>query len=64
MPNFVTFDDGLNYISISDIESFGDEGEGDSKGTWIKFRNGEIRHSLRKVSDVASKLGPTVNLYY
>jgi hypothetical protein len=27
MPNFVTFDDGLSYVSISDIESFGYEEE-------------------------------------
>jgi hypothetical protein len=41
MPNFVTFDDGLNYISISEIEAFGyNYDETNKGGTFIKLRNG------------------------
>ncbi len=27
MPNFVTFDDGLEYVSLSEIEAFGYDSE-------------------------------------
>lgn len=65
MPNFVTFDDGQSYISISDIESFGGEREGDFKGgTWIRLRNGHIMQTQWEVSKVAEMLGPTANLHY
>lgn len=61
MPNFVTFDDGLTYIAISEIESFGHENEG---GTLIKLRNGRTLHSSWKVEEIAEKLGPCANLHY
>jgi hypothetical protein len=65
MPNFVTFDDGLSYVSISEIESFGHEDEGTFKGgTWIKLRNGHTMHTQWDVFKVAEKLGPTANLHY
>jgi hypothetical protein len=63
--NFVTFDDGLNYVAISEIESFGHEYEGDFKGgTWIKLRNGDTLRSSWRVAEIAEKLGPTANLHY
>jgi hypothetical protein len=65
MPNFVTFDDGLSYVPISDIESFGHEAEGDFKGgTWVKLRNGHTVRTRWEVSEVAEKLGPVANLHY
>jgi hypothetical protein len=65
MPNFVTFDDGLNYVSISEIESFGHEQNGNPKGgTWIKLRSGHTMHSQWDVSTMAEKLGPCANLHY
>jgi hypothetical protein len=65
MPNFVTFDDGLNYVSISEIEGFGYEGEGPNKGgTWIKLRDGRTVQTSWEVSKVAELLGPTANLQY
>ena len=65
MPNFVTFDDGLNYISITEIHSFGYEG-GPNKGgqTWIKLRTGERFLLSWSVEQVAEMLGPVVNLHY
>jgi hypothetical protein len=65
MPNFVTFDDGLNYVSIAEIESFGYE-EGPNKGgnTWIKLRNGQTHHSSWSVEKIAEFLGPVANLHY
>jgi hypothetical protein len=65
MPNFVTFDDGESYISISEIESFGYEREGNLQGgTWIKLRNGNVMRTQWEVSKVAEMLGPTANLHY
>jgi hypothetical protein len=65
MPNFVTFDDGLNYVSISEIESFGYEHDGENKGgTWIKLRNGHTNHSSWSVEKIAEFLGPVANLHY
>ncbi len=65
MPNFVTFDDGLSYIPIADIESFGHEEEGDFKGgTWVKLRNGHTVRVRWSVGEVAKRLGPTANLHY
>jgi hypothetical protein len=65
MPNFVTFDDGLSYVSISDIDSFGHEEEGNFKGgTWVKPRNGHVMRVRWEVSEVAKMLGPTANLHY
>jgi hypothetical protein len=63
MPNFVTFDDGLNYVAIADIESFGYQHDGDFKGgTWVKLRNG---HTVRVQWEVSEeKLGPIANLHY
>lgn len=64
--NFVTFDDGLTYVAISEIESFGYEREeGNYKGkTWIKLRDGRRFNSSWEVSEIAEKLGPTANLHY
>jgi hypothetical protein len=65
MPNFVTFDDGLNHVSISEIESFGYDYEETNKGgTWIKLRNGHTVHSHWEVSKIAEFLGPVANLHY
>ncbi|MHB8888182.1 MAG: hypothetical protein ACYC46_05130 [Acidobacteriaceae bacterium] len=65
MPNFITFDDGRNYIAISEIESFGyDYDETNKGGTVIKLRNGRELHSQWQVQEVAEKLGPTANLHY
>jgi hypothetical protein len=65
MPNFVTFDDGLNYVSISEIESFGvGDLESLEDGTWIKLRNGHKVQTQWNVSEVAEKLGPVANLHY
>jgi hypothetical protein len=65
MPNFVTFDDGVSYVAISEIQSFGCDGSEDNKGgTVIKLRNGRELHSQWRVEDVAEKLGPTANLHY
>jgi hypothetical protein len=65
MPNFVTFDDGLNYVSISEIEGFGYDGEGPNKGgIWIKLRDGRTVQTSWEVSKVAEFLGPTANLQY
>ena len=65
MPNFVTFDDGLNYVAISEIESFGyDREETNKGGTWIKLRNGHIVHSSWSVEKIAVFLGPVANLHY
>ena len=65
MINFVTFDDGLNYVAIAEIESFGwDYDEENKGGTYIKLRNGKILHSQWKVGEIAEKLGPTANLHY
>lgn len=65
MPNFVTFDDGLKYISIAEIESFGFESEGEFKGqTWIRLRNGHTIRTQWGISKVAELLGPTANLHY
>ena len=65
VPNFVTFDDGLSYVPISEIESFGnDEEETNKGGTWIKLRNGLKVKTPWKVSKVAELLGPCVNLHY
>ena len=65
MPNFVTFDDGLNYVSISEIESFGyDNDEANKGGTLIKLRNGYKIQTQWEVGKVAEMLGPTANLHY
>lgn len=65
MPNFVTFDDGLNYVAIAEIESFGSEEGPDERGTtWIKLRNGKTIHSSWSVSKIAELLGPVANLHY
>ena len=65
MPNFVTFDDGLSYVSISEIESFGYDYEETNKGsTWIKLRDGRKIQSSRSVSKIAEFLGPVANLHY
>jgi hypothetical protein len=65
MPNFVTFDDGLNYISIADIESFGYEKNANPQGgTRINLRNGHTVSVQWEVSEVAKLLGPTANLHY
>ncbi len=65
MPNFVTFDDGLKYVSISEIESFGYDEEEDNKGgTWIKLRNGRLVRSSWSVEKIAEFLGPVANLHY
>jgi hypothetical protein len=65
MPNFVTFDDGLNYVSISEIDSFGyDREENNKGGTWIKLRNGDTVQTPWKVSKIAELLGPVANLHY
>jgi hypothetical protein len=65
MPNFVTFDDGCNYVAIAEIESFGYV-EGPNKGgqTLIKLRNGHTFLSSWDVSKVAELLGPVANLHY
>ena len=65
MPNFVTFDDGLSYVAISEIESFSyDESETNKGGTVIKLRNGHEWHSHWSIEEVAKRLGPTANLHY
>ena len=65
MPNFVTFDDGLSYVSIYEVESFGYDSEETNKGgTWIKLRNGKSVRTPWSVSKVAEFLGPTANLHY
>jgi hypothetical protein len=65
MPNFVTFDDGLSYISISDIAAFGHEDEGEHKGgTWVRLQDGHVMRVRWDVSEVAKRLGPTANLHY
>jgi hypothetical protein len=67
MPNFVTFDDGLSYVALSEIESFGhdrDEGKGPDLGTWIKLRDGRTIRTPWDVSKVAELLGPVANLHY
>jgi hypothetical protein len=65
MPNFVTFDDGLNYVAISEIESFGYDRDEDNKGgTVIKLRNGRELHSQWSVEEIAKTMGPTANLHY
>jgi hypothetical protein len=65
MPNFVTFDDGLSYVPISQIESFGHESEDQRKGTtWIKLTSGHVVYSQWPVSKVAELLGPNANLHY
>jgi hypothetical protein len=65
MLNFVTFDDGLNYIAIAEIESFGyDYAEPNKGGTQIKLRNGQLLHSPWSVTEIATKLGPVANLHY
>ena len=65
MPNFVTFDDGLSYLPISEIESFGhDEEEPNKGGAWIKLKNGRKLKTQWGVSKVAELLGPCVNLHY
>jgi hypothetical protein len=65
MSNFVTFDDGLSYVPISEIESFGyDREETNKGGTWIKLRNGRAVKTQWEVSKVAELLGPCVNLHY
>jgi hypothetical protein len=65
MPTFVTFDDGITYVPLSEIESFGlDRDEDNQDGTLIKLRNGGKIRTMWKVSDVAEKLGPCANLHY
>lgn len=66
MPNFVTFDDGLTYVSISHIDSFGSQQEeGTHKGwTWVKFKDGHIVHTQWDVAKVAELLGPVANLHH
>jgi len=65
MPNFVTFDDGLNYVSIAEIDSFGYDYEETNKGgTWIKLKNGNTVRSGWEVSKIAELLGPVANLHY
>jgi hypothetical protein len=65
MPNFVTFDDGMNYVPISEIKSFGlDRDENNKGGTLITLRNGNTIQTAWKVSEVAEKLGPCANLHY
>lgn len=65
MPDFVTFDDGFNYVSIAEIEFLG-YGEGPNKGgnTWIKLRNRHRYHSSWSVDKIAEFLGPVINLHY
>jgi hypothetical protein len=67
MPNFFTFDDGLNYYPISSIDSFGVDGDGSEKGTWIKFKDGfndgKTIHISRPAESVAEMLG-SANLHY
>jgi len=65
MANFVTFDDGRNYVALAEIESFGYV-EGPNKGgkTLIKLRNGDTFESSWSVDKVAEMLGPVVNLHY
>jgi len=65
MPNFVTFNDGVSYVPISDIESFGRQDEGEYKGgTWVKLKDGNTEYTKWKVGEVAKRLGPTANLHY
>lgn len=65
MANFVTFDDGLNYVALAEIESFGHlEGPNKSGETLIKLRNGDTFRSSWSVDKIAELLGPTVNLHY
>ena len=65
MPNFVTFDDGESYLSLSEIESFGyDREETNKGGTWIKLRNGHTVRSSWSVEKIAEFLGPVANLHY
>jgi hypothetical protein len=66
MPNSVTFDDGLNYIAISEIESFGyDNDKENDGGTVIKVeKNGHAWRSQWSVEEIAKRLGPTTNLHY
>jgi hypothetical protein len=65
MLNFVTFDDGLSYVSLSEIKSFGHEPGGDNKGgTWIMLRDGQTHRTQWSVEKVAEKLGPVANLHY
>jgi hypothetical protein len=65
MPNFVRFDDGLSYMSIGEIESFGyDQEEKNKGGTWIKLRDGRILRSRWEVAKIAEFLGPNADLHY
>ncbi len=64
MANFVTFDDGMNYVSILEIESFGlDSDENNKGGTLIKPRNGKTIQTGWRISEVAEKLGLCANLH-
>ena len=65
MCNFVSFDDGLSYIAVSEILTFGlsgDEGIGD-RYTLFKMRDGSNRQTSRPKSEVATMLG-SVNVWY
>jgi hypothetical protein len=65
VPNFVTFDDGVNYVAIGEIESFGYV-KGPNKGgeTLIKLKNGKTYQSSWSVDKIAEFLGPVANLHY
>jgi len=64
MPNFFSLDDGLSFISISLIDSFGYDHEEPNKGsTWIKLKDGNTLRTNRPVAEVAEMLG-SVNLWY
>jgi hypothetical protein len=64
MPNFVSFDDGLTYVAISQIKSFGidDSGIGDPF-TLVKMLNGEEYRTSRPIAEFAELVG-SVNAWY
>jgi hypothetical protein len=63
MPNFVTFDDGMSYIAISQIESFGIDKTDESRRTLFVLKDGRKIHMSRPVSECAEMLS-SVNLWY
>jgi len=63
MSNFVTFDDGLSYVAISEIKSFHLDETDESRRTLFIHRDGQQIYNSRPISETAELLG-SLNLGY
>ena len=63
MINFVSFDDGMSYINISQITSFGIEEREGNRLTVVHLSDGAKRYTSRPIGELAEMLG-SVNAWY